>query len=313
METNSFIESLSMILDESKQYSMIMEDTYYIHEISLSDKIRKIDFKKIFKFIFDKFIEILKAIWDRFRAAYHEFTSKSTLLKKYRKQLENIDWDVNIDTERSIFTNLDSSTHIGMYKMTLDAQYSALVGALQNISNTNGIGNIHTIILDIKNNLEPLDSFLDQQRGDSIGSRSSISKEDYAKAVVDYFKPEKKIVSTTIHPSETKQYTKDYFESKTIEKAITKDESILRSTAKSMTTKMEGLNISNYVPEKEINTEIGNGFLEIIKEYCNRVRGICDIYIQLFSIKLDMFKMYKEQQVKILSKIILKSMKEGKM
>lgn len=313
METNSFVESLGMILDESKQYSMMMENTYYIHEISLEDRIRKIDFKKIIKFIFDKFIGILKSIWDRFRAAYHKFTSNAALLKKYRKKLENIDWDVNIDIERSIFTNLDSSTHIGMYKMALEVQYSSLVGELENIRKSKGIGNIHTTILDIKNNMEPLDSYLDYQRGASIGSRSNISKEDYARAVVEYFKPDNKIVSTTIHPSEAKQYTKDYFESKTIEKVITKDEASLRSSANSTTAKMEALSISNYLPDQEINVEIGNGFLEIIRQYCDRIRGLCDIYLQLFSIKLDMFKMYKEQQVKVLSKIVLESIKGGKM
>lgn len=313
MKTNSFIESLSMILDESNQYSMMMENTYYIHELSLSEKIRKIDFKKIIKFIFDRFIGILKSIWDRFRAAYHQYTSKSSLIKKYRKKLENIDWDINLDIDRSIFTNLDSSTHISMYKMRLEQEYSTLIAELENISNSKGIGNIHTSIMNIKNNMEPFDTFMNQERALSIGSRSVISREDYAREVVNYFKPDTKIVSSTIHPSEAKQYVKDYFESKTLEKVITRDESILRSSATAMTTKIQSISIDKYLPNQEINQDIANVFTEIIREYCNRVKGICDIYLQLFSIKLDMFKLYKEQQVKVLSKIILESIKGGKM
>ena len=49
MGTSSFGESLSMILDEYKNYSVMMENTYHINESSLIDYIKKIDFKKIFK------------------------------------------------------------------------------------------------------------------------------------------------------------------------------------------------------------------------------------------------------------------------
>lgn len=313
METNSFADSLNMILDESKNYFVMMENTYHINEASLSDYIRKIDFKKIFKFIFEKFIDILKAIWDRFRAAYHSFTSKAMLLKKYRKKLENIDWDVEIDAYPSTYTNLDSSTNISMYKMSLNEQYSILTGELMRISNSKGLSDIHTIIFGIKNDMDSLTDFLDQQRGICIGSREKISKEEFPRLAVEYFKPDKKVSSNVMHPSEVKAYTRDYFESKNIEKTITKDQDILESTARSMINKFNSLNISTFAPKQEINNEISSMFVEIIREYCNRIQGICNIYIQLFSIKLDVFKLYKEEQVQILSKIVLKSIKEGKM
>jgi hypothetical protein len=312
MESNSFIESLGMILDESNQFSIMMEDTYYIHEFSLSEYIKKIDFKKIFKFIFDKFVGILKTIWDRFKAAYNAFTNKSVLIKRYKKQLENINWDVEIDEERSMFMNLDISTHINMYKLNLNSLYSTLIQELEKISNTRNIGDIHTVILDIKNNSEPTDTYLDQIRGESIGSRSSITKEDYPREVTNYFCPESKITANVIHPSETKLYVREYFESKSLEKVITADESILRSTANNMNNKINSLRLERYIPDQQINPEIATDFVQIIRNYCDKCQGICNIYIQLFSIKLDIFKLYKEQQVRILSKIILKSMKEGK-
>ena len=107
--------------------------------------------------------------------------------------------------------------------------------------------------------------------------------------------------------------TNEYFSSKSIEKTITREQSSLSEAAKSTNDKINRINLDKYVPDKIINPDIATVFSNIIKEYCNRVQGICNIYIQLFSIKLDIFKMYKEEQVKILSKIILQSIKEGKM
>lgn len=314
MGTSSFGESLSMILDEYKNYSVMMENTYHINESSLIDYIKKIDFKKIFKFIFEKFIDIIKTIWNKFKAAYRSFMSKSVLLKKYRKKLENIDWDVKVDKHPSIFTNLDSSTNILMYKMSLNEQYSILTDELMKISNCRGLGDIHTEILKIKNSMDNIEDFLDQQRGTALGSRSGISKEDFPRLAVEYFKPGQTVTSEGImHPSEIKAYTKEYFESKSLEKTITKDQDILESTANNMINKFNSLDIAKYSPNQEINNEIASTFVEIIKEYCNRIQGMCNIYIQLFSIKLDIFKIYKEEQVQILSKIVLQSIKEGKM
>ena len=313
MECNCFIESLDLLLDESKVYSTIIENTYYVQEGNIAEFIRNIDFKKIFKFIFNKFIEILSAIWDRFRAAYHRFTNKSTLLKRYKKKLESIDWDVNYSDSRSIYTNLDNSTNINMYKMSLDKEYSILIEDLEKISRCKDIGTLHTSILQIRDNMINLDSFLNSKRGEALGSYSGISKEDFAQATTSYFKPDRSIAPGVIHPNEVKQITNEYFNAKSIEKSITKEQDSLSKAAKTVEVKMTSINLDKYVPDRIINQEIASIFSEIIRNYCNRIQGLCNIYIQLFSIKLDIFKLYKEEQVKILSKIILQSMKEGKM
>lgn len=313
MECNCFIESLDLLLDESKVYSTIIENTYYVQEGNIAEFIRNIDFKKIFKFIFDKFIEILSAIWDRFRAAYHRFTNKSVLLKRYKKKLESIDWDVNYSESRSIYTNLDNSTNINMYKMNLDKEYSILMGDLEKISKCKDIGSLHTSILQIKDNMINLDTYLDSKRGEALGSYSGISKENFAKEITLYFKPDRSLPPGVIHPNEIKQITNEYFSAKSIEKTISNEQNSLSKAAKSVEAKMSSINLDKYVPDKIINQEIASIFSEIIRNYCNRVQGICNIYIQLFSIKLDIFKLYKEEQVKLLSKVILQSMKEGKM
>lgn len=312
METNSFRLSLDMILDESKQYRYMMSETYYINEESLIDQIIKFDFKKIFKFILDKFLTVIKIVWDQFRAAYHSFVTKSILIKQYKKKLENITWDIEINEEYPIFMNLDNSTNISMYNMSLNSEYSTLIQKLEDISQCKNIGDIHTIILNIKDSTDYSDNYLDQQRGMSLGSNSAISKEAYAQEVFRHFCPNKTTINI-LSASEIKQMTKEYFEFKTLEKVITKNEFTLRSSAESMIGKINNISIEKYCPSQIINKDVSEALLDIIRLSCDRVHGLCDIYIQLFSIKLDSFKLYKQQQVKLLTKVILQSIKEGKM
>jgi hypothetical protein len=312
MDTSTLRRSLDMILDESRQYYKIISDTYYIHEETLTDRVDQIDFKKIFSFIFDKFIDIITNIWNQFRSSYKEFIAESELIKKYRRQMENINWDVEIDEERCIFTNLDSAANSLTYLMTLSDQYNILIQDFSDLSKCRDVGSIHTKIVDIKNSMEDLESFLDQQRGKSLRSDSSISREDYAKAVTDYFCPDQKISSKIIHPSETKEMLQDYFIDKKLEKVITQDEYNLTVESAIIRDKLIDINIDKYCPDQIINDEIADIFVDIIREYCNRFQGLCNIYTILFSIKLDIFKIYKRQQTRILSKIILKSIKEGK-
>lgn len=307
METNSFRTTLDMILNESKQYYSMMTETYYINEVSLVDKIRKFDLKKIISFILKKFLDVIKAIWDQFRAAYHEMMFKSALLKKYRKQLENINWDVKIDEERSIFTNLGGSSTISMYKMALNDEFSRLLLEIDQIGK--GAANI----IDIKNNLEPLDIYLNQQRGISISSSSGISKEEYAKAVFDYFCPGKEL-NDTMTSLQIKEMTKDYFESKSLEKTITNDEKSLRSSAQAILIRINDLERVFKKESSNIqNDQIINAMLDIFRSSADKIQGLCNIYLQLFSIKLDVFKLYKQQQIRVLSKVIIESMKGGKM
>lgn len=313
MGESLFTESLQLILDESKTYYTIMENTYYINETSFKEYIKKIDFKKIFKFILEKFLEIIKKIWNRFRAAYNKFTNDSVLLKRYRKKLENIDWDINFPDSRDIYTRLDDSTNINMYKLSLDKQISTLVQDLEKISNCRSINDIHTNMIEIANKFEDNISYLDEERGISLSSYSSIPQSDYPEQVFNYFYPGQKIAPGIMHPSEVKKITKEYFESKTIEKRITAEENSLEGAAKKIINIINTTDINKYIPDQQINSDISNLFINILRGYSNRVQGLCNIYIQLFSIKLDVFKKYKEQQVHILTKIIIRSIKEGKM
>jgi hypothetical protein len=183
---------------------------------------------------------------------------------------------------------------------------------LEEIAQCKDIGSIHTIILNMKNDMGELESYLNQERGTSIGSRSDITKEEYAQAVSIHFCPNK-ITNGILHPSEVQNMVKEYFDFKTVEKAITKDKDSLDSAAKDLKNKISRINLEKYCPDQNINPEISELFLEIIREYCNRIQGVCNIYTQLFSIKLDMFKQYKVQQTKVLTEVIIKSIREGKM
>ena len=315
MDDSLFLNSLKLILDESNQYFIIMNEANYIQEGTIGEFLKKIDLKKIFSFIFNKFIEIIGTIWGKFKAMYNAFTKKTTLIKKYRKKLDNISWDVEYPDERSIYTNLDNSTNINLYNMSLNEEYNMFTGIINTISSVKRIEDLYTTILSIKNSMAPTDEFLDQKRGQAIGKNNYISKEDFASEAYLYFKKESKIPAGIIRPDEVRNITKEYFDSKKIEDAITKDKKSLDDAAKINLNKINSTNLTNINGSfsNNINNEVYNIFGDIIKNYCNRTQGLCNIYLQLFGIKLDIFKQYKEEQTKILSKVILISMKEGKM
>lgn len=311
MDDGLFLNSLKMILDESNQYSILMNESNYIQEGTIIDFLKKIDLKKIFSFIFNKFIEIISTIWGKFKAMYNAFTKKTTLIKRYRKKLDNISWDIEYPDERSIYTNLDNSTNINLYNMSLNEEYNTLYALMYKISSINKVEEIYTTILSFKNSMASTNEFLDQKRGKALG-QYSISKENFAKESYLYFKPESKIAPGIIRPDEVRNMSRDYFDSKKIENSITNDKKSLDGSAKTTLSKINSFTLKNTFPEN-MSSNIFNTFTEIIKSYCDRIQGLCNIYVQLFAIKLDIFKQYKEEQTRILSKIILISMKEGKM
>lgn len=312
MEDGLFLNSLKMILDESNQFTVLMNQTNYIQEGTIGDFLKKIDLKKIFKFIFGKFIEIINNLWGKFKSLYNEFTRKSTLIKRYKKKLDNISWDIDYPEERSIYTNLDNSTNINLYNLSLDKEFSTFTAIMDKISRNGRIEDLYSTILSAKNSMTPLDDFLDQKRGESIGKYSS-SKENYPTEVYSYFKSNLSTISPgIIHPQEVRNISNNYFNSNKIENTIINDKKSLDNGAKTIINKINSINMEGKFPEN-MNKDVYNTFTDIIREYCSRVQGLCNIYIQLFSIKLDVFKQYKEEQTKVLSKIILISMKEGKM
>ena len=312
MDNSLFVESLKMILEESNQFSVMMDNTYYVQEGKISEFLKKIDIKKIFTYIFNKFIDIIKNIWNQFRALYQSFTAKNALLKRYKKKLENVDWEIEYPEERYHFTNLDNSGNINLYKMSLSKEYDEFNDLLNRMSKRNDMETIYSYILSFRNNMAPLDEFLNQKRGQSIGKNFGISKEDYLRELNSYFISEKKIAPGIIYPNEIKYIMKEYYESKTVENTITKDKNSLLDSSKDMLSKINSIDLNKRFPDT-MNKDIYNTFTEIIREYCNRIQGICNIYVQLFSTKLDMFKLYKQDQAKILSKIIIESIRGGKM
>jgi hypothetical protein len=310
MEANSFRLSLDMILDESKQYHSMITETYYINEESLIDKVTQFDCKKIFTFVLNKFLDIIKVVWDKFKVSYHEFMVKCELLKKYRRKLENINYDVEINEGFPQLINLNNSTTL-MFKMSLNNEYSTMIQNLEKISECRNISDIHSVIFNIKNEMDSINNYLDQQRGISISSDASIPESEYTQEVFKHFYSEDNITNV-ISAEEINLMTKEYFEYKSLEKNIAKDEYTLRTAAEDMIGKINNISIEKYCPD-QLNNEAAIAFLDIIRTSCEKIHGLCNIYIQLFSIKLDMIKIYKQQQTKMLCKVILKSIEEERM
>ena len=305
MECNYFIESLDLLLDEFKTYSTIIENTYYIEEGNIYDYINDINLKRILGYVFNKFSSILKILWDKFKVSYNEFI-KGTSLAKYRKRLENMDVDVNFPKIRFIYNNLNNSAIFNFSKMSLDEEYNWFVNSINKISKCKDTGSIHSTIIEINGNMIDSNTYLDNKRGEILGFDTGISKEDFIKQVVLYFRPGEYYDSGVIYSNDIRQITDEYFSDKYAEKGITRDQEILQNAVKSIEEKLSNININKCLPDKNINFEIASLFSNIIRNYCNKIQGLCDIYIEIFSVKLDIIAMYKNEQAGILSKVISK-------
>lgn len=310
MDDSLFLNSLKLILDESNQFSVLMNESYYITEGAFSDFLNKVNLKKIFTFIFNKFSQIVEKIYNVFKIQYATFGAKTLIIKKYRRVLENADWDIDYPEERSIYTNLDNSTNINLYNMSLNKEYNGFLEIMNKISNTKKLETLYSTILSLKNSILPIDQFLDQKRGEALG-KYSISKEDFGKELFLYFRSENTTPAGTISADEIKALTNEYFESRKIEDSIIRDKKSLIDASNSTLKKIDSINFDSFNFPDNVNKDVYEIFVEIVKDYCNRVQGICNIYTQLFTMKLDMFKLYKKEQTRVLGKIILESMEEG--
>jgi hypothetical protein len=317
MEDNLFLESLQLIFVENNNYNCMIQKYIHINEESEFKKmLTNVDVKKIIKYILRKFKEILDTLWNKFRAFYHQFTSGNRLLSSYRKKLENINWDVKYPNERFIYTNLDNCSEAIIYDYSINSFYDNFVDRLDNMKNISNYDDAYRYLNDLKS--IDVSNILNLERGKSIGKQNPITTEEYPDYVIKYYKNTVYTISanTIMMASEIKTIANEFYNSKTIEKSIVDTKNKLQKNCDKIINRFEKLDINQYT-NKAKNIKISNNITDnvnkLIKQQCDIIQGICNIYIKQFSIKLEMFKEYKEQQMKILLYVIRKSIAEGKM
>ena len=310
-QVSFFIETMNTLTEES-----FLFESMVVREISMGDilkyGIKKIDYKKVFKTILDKFVELLDKLWNRFHSLLLEFINKNIIIKKYKSVLENVSEPVEFDQERFIYTNLGLNTSYTSYKNELEKEFSNLILDLSKFHQYTSYDKLFDEIEKMKNDIEMSETFYDEIRGNVVGSRNPISKSEFPQAMYKYFRNNGyKVSSISISPNEIKEICYNYFNYNKIIKEIQKDKSDMQKAARKIQADIKSINLSDYT-NLDLYQEAQKVFMKVLENKSRRVYELCNIYLEVFSMKLDAVKESYNQYKNILFFTCKSLVKEGK-
>lgn len=315
-----FIEALNMISEEQKIIHSIFAESYNNEVICNEGKIatsllimaiKKIDFKKIITNIMKRFVDLLERLWNSFHARLLDFLGDNNVIKHYKSKIMSIDSPVEFDEDRFIFTNLGLSTSYTSFKNELEKEYNSLVLNLSKFADFKTYEGLFKDIQSMKDNMDLSDNFFDELRGKIVGSYNSVSREEFGTELYNYFRNNGNVIPAgNISPQEIKMACNSYFDYSKDIKRIKKDKSDLKEAAKRIEKDILNVNLENYVKEN-IPDDAQKMFISLLQDKAKRVNLICNIYIQVFSAKLDATKDAFVQYKKMLMVASKKIVKEG--
>ena len=313
-----FIESLDLISQEQRVFKSLLNESFsreIIYEGVASDllksAIKRIDPKKIITNIFQGFLKLLETLWNKFHAFMLDYMGKNNVLKRYRNKLETINVSVYFPENRYMYTNLGTSTSYTTFKNELEKEYSSLVLNISKFRDFKTYENLFIEIENMKNQIDFSDEYFDSIRGNVVASSTPVKKEEFTNSLYEYFRNNGIAISEGyILPEEIRLACNQYFDySKTI-KQIQKDKSDLSNTAKDLQKKILSINLEEYIKDN-IPSDAHAMFISVLKDKARRLNDICNIYLHVFSIKLDAVKESYSQYTKMLMTACKQIVKEG--
>ena len=291
-DTFSYIEffenSLDMVLEENKEFSIIM-----VKEGVFLDAIKKIDFVDILSKILRWFIDAIRSLDGKLRAALVGLINKDPRIKMFKHKIKNYKGSFVYNKEFYIFEHLEKDD-VSYYEFenSLECQYGNLIQKLNKLHTARTPMMAADILNDIQSDVFD-EYYLDEIRGRVLGKGNYIPKEQFATELFKYFRPVKTASGTV-----TDTYIKDvaypgYFDHKKYEKEINKFSTGVTAVAKRIDLKIKHLKISEFAPSEmvgDMNMDLLNSYKKVINGQCNRVKDICSIYTMYFGAKLDAIK-----------------------
>lgn len=313
-----FIETLQLILQEDIfiQRSLVDSNSELLSESDLGKElfktmIKKVDFKKILSNILKWFINILEKIYREFEVFMVSLVNEKSVIKKFKNKLERYDKPIEYISNRYIYTNLGTNTSYTTYKNDLDKEFSTLILDLSKFRNFRSYEELYQSIEDMRNESSLSENYLDELRGFVLGSRNSITKADFPKELYNYFRNDGIVVPSGIIPPEEIRLSCDrFFNYKKIIKSIEKDKSDMKAESSKIQQEISRINLSDFVKDS-IPQEAQTMFATVLNNKIARVKNICDLYLQLFSAKLDAAKESQAQTSQVLIEVCKTIVREG--
>lgn len=298
-EISSFFEeTLQMIISEQEEFLNMISEA--VLDVNLNIKHEwNINFN-IFEKIFDWFVKILDKISSYFLSFLVQLLSKNNQLKYYKKRLERYEGSIRYNKPYYEFRNLDLSTSYTSYQTEVEREYNDIISNLSRIKLATSMSEINSIISNMKNETLPtnIEEELNSIRGKVLGSMNPITAQDFADALFVYFRGESKkkdnvgIFEKNIDSDRIKVAYRDYYNANKQESRIKRDKNILRIEALKQKAQIKLIKPTEYIPEYKSNPDIISDYNYIITQKCRKVKSICDIYLMVFSAKLDALREY---------------------
>ena len=297
-----FNEYLDIALRESLENNSLILDVFNEGFITKS-------FSKIFNTIIDKFKNLIRSLHDKLTGFIITTQRKSDVFEHYDKELKNITISIDYPRAREKYTNLDASTSCTSNMTSiLNSEFNTLNEQIKSISSQKSIENIIDKLKTINDETKPDQTYYDSIRGKIIsGSGNSISKEEYSKKLIEYFRNNDKgyPANSKIEASEIKEIYKRYLNYKDDIRKINKEKSDIEAFCENTKKKFKSLNLEKK-SSIQSNETINKAFDNIIKNECMRVKECCTIFGLYFSIKFDMMKDERKQNIAILTEVCKK-------
>ena len=318
-ESSLFIDTLKAISEDSRYFTSQFSEAFSIQEDSsfssfvFKNTVGKLDFKKILTKILNWFIKLLEDIWNRFKSLLLNLFGQDKVVKHYKQDLENIKIPVRYTEDRFIFTNLGLNTSYTSYKTEIEKELSSLILDISKFKLIHTTEKIVSELEFIKQNIDTSENYYNEIRGYILGTRSPIMKGDFATELFKFFRNNGNPVNgpSIITPNEMKRICSDYFDFKKLLKEVQKDKQDMQNVAKDTIRSIQNINLQDYIKNDTLPKEVEKIFLQIVENKCTRIKNLCDIFLQVFSAKLDAIKEAANQNKKILYTACKTLIKEG--
>lgn len=313
-----FLEAIEYILKDHKEFQTNMICSYSNNTINesgsdiLKSALGKIEPKKILNKVLEKFIEILEKLWNKFKSFMINFFNKDRTINKYKKELETFENTIYFQNDRYIYTNLGMNTSYTTFKSNIEKEFSTLILKLSTFRDFKSYDQLYNELEIMKQDINSNNEYFENMRGNILGSRNSIKKEEFATELFNYYRNNGSYIPAgKISPQEVRTACKNYFNYNTLMKSVEKDKNDMLTESRKIQKEISKIKLENFV-KVNISEDDQRVFVKILSDKSFKIKQVCDIYLQVFSAKLDAVKESNIQYTKILLEACKNIVKEGR-
>lgn len=312
-----FIEALDMIIEENKIVSIVEDSVLYEFDIkqSLKDwfnKSSKSFFKKVITGIFNALRKIIEKIWAMFKSFMVSMQSQSVVINKYKDILKNYSEDILYPYEFIEFRNLENAGSLTLFTASVRNLKAEMEDNLNKILRNGTYDSIYSSLNSYKESLITPDEYLSTIRAQITGSYGDVSKQEYSDKLYKFFRGDGSVgENATLDANFVRESYNNYMVNyKKTTDQLNKESNDIKRCTKALENDITRMKISSYT-ETETTQDLVNQFNYITNNFLLKIKGVCDIYTQFYSAKLDAVRESMIQDKNVLVVAVRKYIENG--